>query len=132
MTIHTDGTQFGASELTTGPTHRRSLSRAEIDRALGSDRRREIVCAVRDADGPVAIRTLVASIADAEHDPTAVTTLLERRQRVYISLCRTHLPLLESYDIITYDRDRGCVAAGRTLQPVGAILDTGSQQSYFY
>lgn len=100
-------------------------SRKQLEEVLENARRRAVLrrlLAVPD-DERVAVGTLAADVADAEHDATAVTTLLERRQRVHVSLTRTHLPLLESRGLVSYDRERGLVSPGRELMAVEGLLE---------
>lgn len=125
MTIHTDRLATALDRHT--PTGTDSLEgaipRAAIRRVLDNDRRREVLRCLLAEDGPLDLSTLVARIADAEHDATAVTPLLEVRQRVHVSLCRTHLPLLEDHRILAYDRTHGRVAPGATLSAFESLLD---------
>ena len=102
------------------------LSRKQLENVLENSRRRAVLRRLLTApDGEqIAVRTLVADVADAEHDATAVTTLLERRQRVHVSLSRTHLPLLESRGFVSYDRERGLVSPGRELLAVEDLLES--------
>ncbi|WP_265109320.1 DUF7344 domain-containing protein [Halosolutus halophilus] len=126
MTIHSDETHPGSNQPVsrrTGPVRLRSLSRDDLRTVLDSDRRRAIIGCVLAADAPITVQRLVACLADAEYDATAVTTLHELRQRVHISLRRTHLPLLESHGIVTYDRGDGVVSSGANLDRVESILD---------
>ncbi|WP_137291053.1 DUF7344 domain-containing protein [Natronorubrum halophilum] len=125
MTINTD-------RLTTALDRRTPSSRAQLDgpfsqaaarRILANDRRREVLRCLLVEDGPLEMRTLVARIADDEHDATSVTPLLELRQRVHVSLCRTHLPLLEDHHILSYDRIRGLVSPGATLSVFESMLE---------
>ena len=69
------------------------------------------------------MRSLVARLADAENDATVVTTLLELRQRIHVSLCQTHLPLLESLGVVTYDRECGIVSPGANLAAVETVIE---------
>ncbi|MFC4540654.1 hypothetical protein ACFO5R_01775 [Halosolutus amylolyticus] len=126
MTIHSDGAHPGSNRpisSSTGPVRRRSLSQDDLRRVLDSDRRRAIVRCVHTADVPITVQRLVACLADAEYDATAVTTLHELRQRVHVSLHRTHLPALESRGIVTYDRNEGVVSSGANFAAVESILD---------
>ncbi|ELZ22916.1 hypothetical protein C477_03839 [Haloterrigena salina JCM 13891] len=135
MTIHTDQPTTGS------PASRRraddgddradgtavavddSIPQAAVRRVLDSDRRRELLRCLLDADDSLELPALVARIADAEHDSTAVTSLLDLRQRVHVSLCRTHLPLLENYRVLDYDEGCGCVAPGARLSAFESVLD---------
>ncbi|MDS0476292.1 hypothetical protein [Natrinema sp. 1APR25-10V2] len=118
MTIHPDRTTAVSAPLLPGRDDalgRRSLPQETVSRVLDSDRRREVLRCVLAADGPVAVRTLVGRLADAEHDATLETTIHQLRQRIHVSLCRTHLPLLADHDIVSYDRVRSLVGPAANL-----------------
>ncbi len=101
----------------------RSPRRDDVSRVLGHDRRQTIVQCVRDADGEVAVRTLVSRIADAEYDATIGSTILEQRQRVHAALRRTHLPLLEEYGLVEYERLSGLVFPAARLSDLESTLE---------
>ena len=118
MTIHLD--RHVPRE--TGPADDRPLSRTQLRRALENDRRRSVLRSMLETDEPIAVGTLAGQLAEDENDPTLVTTLLELRQRVYVALRRTHLPLLESCGLVVYDRERGLVSPGRELSAIESLL----------
>nr|WP_090383987.1 hypothetical protein [Natronobacterium texcoconense] len=105
-----------------GSADDRPLSRAQLRRALENDRRRSVLRTILEADEPIALGTLAGQLADDEKDATFVTTLLELRQRVYVALRQTHLPLLESCGLVVYDRERGLVSPGRELAALESLL----------
>ncbi|EMA43678.1 hypothetical protein C446_03174 [Halobiforma nitratireducens JCM 10879] len=94
-----------------------------LERVLTSDRRRRTLEVLLEEEAPIALRSLVGRLADAEDEATAVTTVHERRQRVYVSLCRTHLPLLESYGLAAYDQEGGVVSPGNRLSALETQLE---------
>ncbi|WP_255192790.1 DUF7344 domain-containing protein [Natronobeatus ordinarius] len=98
-------------------------SRPRWDDVLCNDRRRAVLRYVLEADDEVAVRTLVSQIADAEHDATLGSTLLEQRQRVHAALRRTHLPLLEEYGLLEYERLRGLVVPAAQLSELESALE---------
>ena len=95
----------------------------DVSRVLGNDRRRAVLRHVLETDGEVAVRTLAGRIADAEYDATLGSTLLEQRQRVHEALRRTHLPLLESYGFVEYERLRGLVVPAARLSELESALE---------
>ncbi|QFU82045.1 DUF7344 domain-containing protein [Natronorubrum aibiense] len=131
MTIHTDRLTTALDRYAPGSSDDLeaalsiddSIPRAAVRRVLDNDRRCAVLRCLLAEDGPLEVRTLVARIADSEHDATAVTPLLDLRQRVHVSLCQTHLPLLEQYRILSYDQPQGLVAPGATLSAFEAVLD---------
>lgn len=129
MTIHPDRTTPGSGRLLLGNDRvigRRPLPRETIDRVVDSDRRREVVRCVLAADEPLSVRTLVGRIADAEHDATLETSIHQLRQRIHVSLCRTHLPLLEDHDIVRFDRVRGLVGPAANCSAFESLLEFDS------
>lgn len=125
MTVHTDQLTSALDRHALGSSEHRdpAIPPAAVRRVLDNDRRREVLRCLLAEDGPLEVRTLVARIADAETDAAAVTPLLDLRQRVHVSLCRTHLPLLEDHRICSYDRVRGLVSPGATLSAFKSFLD---------
>ncbi|AFZ72988.1 DUF7344 domain-containing protein [Natronobacterium gregoryi] len=97
-------------------------ARDQLRHALENDRRRMVLRSILEANEPITVGALAGQLADDESDPTLVTTLLERRQRVYVTLRRTHLPLLESCSLVVYDRERGVVSPGRELSTLESLL----------
>ncbi|MBZ6494936.1 DUF7344 domain-containing protein [Natrinema longum] len=129
MTIHPDRTTPASDRFHLGgdgAPGRRPLARETITQVLDSDRRREVLRCVLAADDPIAVRTLVARLADAEHDPTVGTTIHQLRQRIHTSLCETHLPLLEEHEIVLYDRVRNLVAPAANCSAFDSLLEFDS------
>ncbi|QLG49895.1 DUF7344 domain-containing protein [Natrinema halophilum] len=126
MTIHSDRTTPVSDRMVSangGAVGHRSLPRETLDQVLDSDRRSEVIRCLLAADGPIAVRTLVGRLADAEDDATLETTIHQLRQRIHVSLCRTHLPLLDEQDIVTYDRVRSLVGPGANLAAFESVLE---------
>ncbi len=129
MTIHPDRSTVVSDRSrlgNDGAIGRRPPSRERIRQVVDSDRRREVVRCVLAADGPVAVRTLVGRLADAEHDPTVGTTIHRLRQRIHTSLRRTHLPLLEEHDVVAWDRARSLVGPAANCAAFESVLETDS------
>jgi hypothetical protein len=129
MTTHPDRTTPASDPLSPGSDGvigRHPRSHESLREVLDSDRRREVLRCVLAADGPVAVRTLVGRLADAEHDATAGTTIHQVRQRIHVSLCRTHLPLLEDRNVVSYDRVRNLVGPAANLAAFESALDLES------
>lgn len=95
-------------------------------RVLENCRRRAVVRVLLDAREPVELCTLVGRVASVECDVTVASTIMQQRQRVHVSLCRTHLPLLEEYDLVEYDRENGIVGPTTRLSAIEPYLDTGA------
>jgi len=109
-----------------GVIDRRSLPRETIDRIADNDRRRGVLRCVLAADELISVQRLVAQLADAEYDPTVGTPIHQLRQRIHVSLCRTHLPLLEEHDIVRYDRARSLVGPAVNVSAFESLLESES------
>lgn len=118
MTLHPDRTR-----LSRGADLAVDRPRDDLESVLENDRRRAVLRHLLGNGDPVSLGTLAGRVAAAEDDATAVTTVLERRQRVHVALRRTHLPLLESHGLVSYDRDRGIVSHGDEFDDARADLE---------
>lgn len=85
---------------------------------LLASRRQRAVASYVAAMGPTDVRTLVTHVTALEYDSIVESTRLEWRQRVHVSLCRTHLPQLADEDIVDYDDALGTVRPGSRLGAV--------------
>ncbi|MDJ1432663.1 hypothetical protein [Halostagnicola sp. A-GB9-2] len=97
---------------------------------LSSRRRRAIIRYVLAADDSVTVKQLVRALSESENDPTFETTFLERCQRVHDSLSQTHLPKLEEYGIVEYERGAGRVSPAAhllALEPYVGSTTAGKQ-----
>lgn len=79
------------------------LDEGTIHEILRNDRRRLALEALRDSDGVASVSDLAEVVAARESgaDPPPRNV----RQSVYVSLHQTHLPKLDSLDIVSYDSD---------------------------
>jgi hypothetical protein len=123
MTIHSDGTAFVSEGLGGEASSLHAISRGEFGRVLANERRREVLRCLLATDEPITVQQLVGWLADTENETTILTTIHELRQRVHVALCRTHLPLLEGYGIVEYDRERGLVSPAANLTAFESVLE---------
>lgn len=134
MTIHTDrlaraldrGVADGSDAVANALPIDDAIPDVVARRVLDNGRRRAVVRYLLTADEPITIPRLVARIADDEHETTALTSVHDLRQRIHVSLCRTHLPLLEHYRLLSYDPADGVVAPGARLAAFESILETSA------
>ncbi|WP_222845458.1 DUF7344 domain-containing protein [Natronomonas salsuginis] len=83
------------------------LDEATIHDVLRNDRRRLVIEALQQGDGTATVGDLAEVVAAREvgDDPPPKN----KRQSVYVSLHQTHLPKLNSLDIVAYNSDCGHV-----------------------
>lgn len=77
----------------------------EVGVVVGNERRRLVIDAIGQADDGIQIGDLAEIVASAEYETPPGQLDKQQERRVWISCHQTHLPRLESMDIITYDPD---------------------------
>lgn len=91
---------------------------------LSSPRRRYLLRALHETEGPVATVTGIADAVAALEYGVAVDDVSQvERKRVYVSLYQTHLPKLEESGIVTFDRQNGTIRLTNGAEKVGSYLD---------
>lgn len=93
---------------------------------LQTSRRREAISYLLNTDGSARMRKVAEYVAATEHEtsPTELTTA--QYQRVYIPLYQSHLPKLDEYGVIEYDKSRGLVRPTDRLEIFRPYLDLAS------
>lgn len=98
-----------------------TLSRDTVFSTLSNERRRYVLQYLRAHPGErVRIRDLATQIAAWENDVSVDDLVYNQRKCVYTSLHQTHLPKMNDFGIVDYDRDRGLI----TATPLASDLDT--------
>ncbi|ELZ84753.1 hypothetical protein C453_12081 [Haloferax elongans ATCC BAA-1513] len=95
------------------------LSKDELFRILSNSRRRQIIYFLHREGDALSLKELAAMVAARENGTAVEEVTDEERQRVYISLYQTHLPKLESADLVNYDDEE------RTVRLVSDVARRG-------
>lgn len=104
-----------------------SLSEDDVFEALSNERRRYAIRYLNEVDaGPVRVRDLSQRIAAWENGVPAGEVTYKERKRVYTSLYQLHLEKMDRLGIVSYDRDRGAVAATPVTGALQRYLETES------
>jgi hypothetical protein len=93
------------------------IGEAAVRRVLSSDRRCRVLELLLEAGGSLSVGTLARRLV--ERDGCATTGV---RQRVYLSLCRTHVPTLERHGFVEYCGDLGTVSLAIDDETVRELL----------
>lgn len=107
----TVGTEQGEAELTESTIHD----------VLRNDRRRLVIEALRDGEGSEELSDLAEAVAARESGTEPPPT--NKRQSVYVSLHQTHLPKLDSLDVVEYDDDRRNVALLDRVEEIEVYME---------
>ena len=81
----------------------RTLPRESVFDILRNRRRRYVLHYLKQRDGPVSTGEIAEQVAAWEYDTTPEKITSKQRQRVYVSLVQTHLPMMASEDVIIDD-----------------------------
>jgi hypothetical protein len=86
------------------------LTKNDIFEILSSERRRMILYFLEEHDDPVRLRQLATHIAAVEEEKDESDLGDDEIRRVYISLYQYHIPKMDDFGVISYDRDEGTVS----------------------
>jgi hypothetical protein len=89
---------------------------------LRNHRRRLVLAYLREHDSTTQ-GDLARYVAAVENDIEEATVTSTQRKRVYVSLYQAHLPKLDEFGAIDYDRDRGTVERTPRAMELLAYLD---------
>lgn len=98
-------------------THAQSLPEDAIYELL-SDTRRHQLLSLLQQHGSMDVEEIAAGIAARERHTDDGDT-----RQIAVSLVHNHLPLLEDYDVVQHDRDRGTVALLDVFDELEQYLD---------
>lgn len=97
------------------------LDENRIYEVLSSERRRETINYLRDAEGAVPIGELAEHIAGIETGDSPPPK--DARKTVYVSLHQTHLPELDELRIVNYDREDKTIEVADQFKEVGVYME---------
>jgi hypothetical protein len=99
----------------------RSLAQTDIHDVLRNERRRLVLERLREGGGPQTVSDLAEHIAAVESGESPPPRNV--RQSVYVSLHQTHLPKLDSLDIVSYDDEDNDVRLSDHAEEVSVYLE---------
>lgn len=97
------------------------LDEATIHDVLRNDRRRLALEALRDSDGHASVSDLAEAVAARETGTDQPPT--NKRQSVYVSLHQTHLPKLNSLEIVEYNSDARDVQLLERIEEIEVYME---------
>ena len=93
------------------------LELGEVFEQLQNERRRQVIQLLKEQeDGVTTLDVLAEHIAAAENDIEIAQLSSSQRKRVYIGLYQCHLPKMDDFGVIEYDKNRGRVELQDTSQ----------------
>jgi hypothetical protein len=104
-------------------------SREEVFDAVKNLRRRYVLYYLQRYGDPVELGELAEQVAAWENDTTVSDVSPGQRKSVYSALHQTHLPKLESAEVLRYDPDRSLVTATQRADRLELQLASDPQTS---
>lgn len=98
-----------------------SLEQKEIHDVLRNERRQEVLKQLKENVGSITLRGLSEAIAESETGESPPPRKV--RRSVYNSLHQTHLPKMDSLDVVDYDRDRKVVSMESNIRQVDVYME---------
>lgn len=102
------------------------LDRDEIFEVLSNQRRRYVLRYLKEnyvADEPIDFRELVDQVAAWENSTSVDQLSSSDRKCVYTALRQTHLPKLDSMNVVKFDNQRGEIEATETIDDVLVYME---------
>lgn len=96
---------------------------------LSNQRRRMVLYYLRQADGRMSVKELAREIAALENEVPVEELTSQQRKRVYVSLYQTHLPKLESTEMVDFD-DEGNVQLTDRAAEIDTYLTPTTESTY--
>lgn len=118
--------EVSSAESGTGDDTRREPPNPSLDvvfDVLQNRRRRLVLSALSDPDGPTSLGDLAEHIAAIENDKPRSALDSQERKRVYVGLYQSHLPKMDEAGAIRFDDDRGTVEPGPHIDVFRGYLD---------
>jgi len=105
------------------------LSLDTVYHLLQNQRRRRVIRYLAGTEGTASRDEIVGRIAKLEAETEESHISSQARQRVYVALHQTHLPKLDSADIVEYTPDRGTVTPLAALEEIYRVLENTTRVS---
>lgn len=104
-----------------------AIAKDEIFHILQTQRRRAVLRYLLEHSDQATFQMgdLAEVVAAWEHETTVEELTSDERQRVYVPLYQNHLPKLDNYGIITYNKKRGIVEPTPLLDVFDQYLGNG-------
>lgn len=100
----------------------------EIFDVLGNRRRRYILCYLLKQSNPIECSDIAEQIAAWENDLERDQVPMSQYQSVYNSLYQTHLPKLESTELVKYDRAENLVYHTNKTKEIEQFINSATSE----
>ena len=108
------------------------LTKDDVLDLLSNSRRRYVIYFLEQWDGSASLNDLAYNIASRETGTPVEDLSEDDKRRVYISLYQTHLPKLDLYGLVEYDKDDRTVTLSEGARDIGDYFfpDRGTNRNW--
>lgn len=108
------------------------LTKDDVLDLLSNSRRRYVIYFLEQWDGSATLNDLAYNIASRETGTPVEELSEDDKRRVYISLYQTHLPKLDLYGLVDYDKDDRTVSLTEDADDIGDYFfpDRGESKNW--
>jgi DNA-binding transcriptional ArsR family regulator len=99
------------------------LSTDDIFKTLSNRRRRYVLHYLRQSNDNVPMRVLSEQLAAWENGIEPSQVRPKARKRLYTALHQTHLPKMDQFGVVEYDKDRGIISLTDSMGQFDTYLD---------
>ena len=101
-----------------------SLPLDQVFEVLKNERRRRVLERLAESDGALDLGTLAEEIAALENDKDVRQITSTERKRVYVGLYQCHLPKMDDFGVVSFEKSRGTIEPGPHIDAVLRYLET--------
>lgn len=99
------------------------LGMDEVFELLKNPRRRMVIGYLQDNDGSSTLSEVAEHIAAIENDITVHELSSDQRKRVYIGLYQCHLPKMDKFGVIDYNKNRGTIELQESVEQLQPYIE---------
>ena len=121
-----EGTSDDASRV---PEELPSIPLDQVFEVLKNERRRRVLERLTEAEEPLDLGTLAEEIAALENDKDVRQITSTERKRVYVGLYQCHLPKMDDFGVVSFEKSRGTIEPGPHIDAVLRYLETPGSAS---
>ena len=100
------------------------LSMDEVFELLKNPRRRMVINYLKENGNTATLSDVAEHIAACENDITVQELSSDQRKRVYIGLYQCHLPKMDNFGVVDYDKNRGTIELRESVAQLESYIDS--------
>ena len=100
------------------------LSMDEVFELLKNPRRRMVISYLKENGNTATLSDVAEHIAASENGISVQELSSDQRKRVYIGLYQCHLPKMDNFGVVDYDKNRGTIKLRESVAQLDSYIDS--------